>query len=145
MQLKFKEITKDNWEECINLKVSKEQEKFVASNSYSLIQSHYGIGLYPLAIYDDNTMVGFLMYEKDDIANDLGMCRLMIDIKYQNKGYGKATVLKLLNLIKEKYGSTPFYTSFEPDNTVAKKLYESLGFRDTGKLLDDEILYKIEL
>lgn len=145
MNLIFKEITKENWEECIELKVSKEQENFLASNDYSLLEANYSEGLYPLAIYDDETMVGFLMYEKDDVAKDMGMCRLMIDIKYQNKGYGKAAIVKLLEFIREKYGSTPFYTSFEPENIVAEKLYQSIGFRETGEMLQDEILLKIDL
>ena len=145
MNLIFKEITKNNWEECIELKVSKEQENFVASNVYSILQANYSAGLYPLAIYDNEIMVGFLMYEKDDVAKDMGMCRLMVDIKYQKKGYGKAAILKLLEIIKQKYGSTPFYTSFEPENIVAKKLYESIGFRETGEMLQDEILLKIDL
>lgn len=145
MNIIFKEITKDNWEECIELKVSKEQESFVASNAFSIVQANYSVGLFPLAIYNDDTMVGFLMYEKDDIAKDMGMCRLMIDIKYQNKGYGKAAIKELLDLIREKYGSTPFYTSFEPENNVAEKLYESIGFRKTGEMLEEEILLKFDL
>jgi len=145
MNLIFKKITKENWGECIELKVSKDQENFVASNAKSLLEAYFGQGLYPLAIYYDEKMVGFLMYEKDDVANDMGMCRLMIDSRYQNKGYGKVAVLKLLDLIREKYGSTPFYTSFEPENIVAGKLYESIGFSKTGKMLEEEILLKIDL
>lgn len=145
MNLIFKEITKENWEECIELKVSKEQENFVASNTYSLLEASFSDSLYPLAIYNAETMVGFLMYEKDDVAKDMGMCRLMIDTKYQNKGYGKAAIIKLLDFIREKYGSTRFYTSFEPENIVAEKLYESIGFIKTGKMLGEEILLKIDL
>jgi len=145
MNLIFKEITAENWEECIQLKVAKEQENFVASNAYSLVQAQYVEGLYPLAIYDDQRMVGFLMYEKDDVAKNMGMCRLMIDTKYQKQGYGRCAVIKLLEYVKERYGSTPFYTSFEPDNTVAEKLYESLGFKKTGEILEGEIVLKIDL
>lgn len=145
MNLIFKEITAENWEECIQLKVANEQENFVASNAYSLVQAQYVEGLYPLAIYDDQRMVGFLMYEKDDAAKNMGMCRLMIDTKYQKQGYGRCAVIKLLEYVKERYGSTPFYTSFEPDNIVAEKLYESLGFKKTGEILEGEIVLKIDL
>lgn len=144
MNLIFKEVTKENWEECVELKVSTEQESFVAPNAYSLLQAKFEEGLYPLSIYDEDTMVGFIMYEKDE-ENDLGMCRLMIDEKYQKRGYGREAVLKLLDLIREKYGSTPFYTSFEPENTVADKLYESLGFKKTGELIGEEVVAKINL
>jgi diamine N-acetyltransferase len=145
MNLIFREINSENWEECIELKVAENQKNFVASNAYSILEAKFNESLYPLAIYDDHTMIGFLMYEKDDIARDMGMCRLMIDEKYQNKGYGRAAILKLIELIKEKYGSTPFYTSYEPNNTTAGKLYESVGFANTGRMLGDEILLKIDL
>jgi len=145
MNLLFKEITKENWEECIELKVSKDQEDFVAPNSYSLLEANFGEGLYPLSIYDGETMVGFLMYEKDEEDNTMGMCRLMIDEKHQKKGYGRASVLKLLDLVREKYGNIEFYTSFEPENTVADKLYESVGFKKTGEIMWEELVAKIDL
>ncbi len=145
MNLIFKEVTKENWEECIGLKVSKEQEDFVAPNYYSLLEATYEKGLYPLAIYDGETMVGFIMYDQDPDTNRMEMCRLMIDEKYQKKGYGRAAVLKLLDLIREKYGNIEFYTSFEPENTVADKLYESVGFKKTGEIMWEELVAKIQL
>ncbi|WP_113672385.1 GNAT family N-acetyltransferase [Vallitalea guaymasensis] len=146
MNILFKEINNDNWEECFNLKVFKEQEEFVAPNSYSLLEAHYGKNLFPLAIYDDDIMVGFIMYEIDEEDdNSMAMCRLMIDQKHQKKGYGRAAVLKLLDFIREKYGKMPFYTSFEPENKVAEKLYESVGFKKTGEVLYEELVAKIDL
>lgn len=35
MQLIFKEVDRENWEECVDLRVSKEQEEYVAPNWYS--------------------------------------------------------------------------------------------------------------
>ena len=145
MNLIFKEITKENWEECIELKVSKEQEEFVASNAYSLLEANYGDKLYPLAIYDGETMVGFLMYDKEPETNRMEMSRLMFDKKYQKRGYGRASVLKLLDLIREKYGKIEFYTSFEPKNIIAEKLYESVGFKKTGEIMWGELVAKIDL
>ncbi|GKX28291.1 diamine N-acetyltransferase [Vallitalea longa] len=145
MNLIFKEINGDNWEECIKLKVFKDQEEFVADNSYSILQSIYEKNLFPLAVYDGDTMVGFTMYEIDEEDNSMGMCRLMVDRKYQKKGYGRATVLKLLDFVKEKYGKTPFYTSFEPENIIADKLYESVGFVKTGEVFEGELAAKIDL
>lgn len=85
------------------------------------------------------------MYEIDDEDDDMGMCRLMIDKKYQKKGYGREAILKLLDFIKDKYGSVHFYTSFEPENVVADKLYESIGFEKTGEILYGELVAKINL
>ncbi|WBW96495.1 GNAT family N-acetyltransferase [Oceanirhabdus sp. W0125-5] len=145
MNLIFKEVTKENWEECIDLKVSKGQEDFVAPNSYSLLEANYEEELYPLCIYDGQTMVGFLMYGKDEETDNLWMCRLMIDDKYQKRGYGKAAVVKLLDVVREKYGNIELYTSFEPENIVADKLYRSVGFKKTGEIMWEELVAKIDL
>lgn len=122
MDILFKKIDEENWEECVELALDNDQVDFVAPNSYSIIEASFNESLFPLAIYNNNKMIGFLMYEKDEVDNDMSMCRLMIDKNYQNKGYGKASTIKLLKFIKETYGSTPFFTSFEPENKVAMKL-----------------------
>lgn len=145
MNLKFEKVTSENWEACIGLQVHEDQAGFVASNAYSLVQAQFIGGLYPLCIYDGEQMVGFAMWEEDEEDHSLGMCRLMIDKKFQNQGYGRASVAKLLDLVSSQYGQVSFYTSFEPENTVAGDLYMSLGFKKTGDLLGDEIVLKIQL
>jgi diamine N-acetyltransferase len=55
-------ITPDNWELCINLKTTDEQQHFVATNLYSLAQAKVFPECIPLALYYGETMVGFLMY-----------------------------------------------------------------------------------
>lgn len=145
MDLRFEKITSDNWEECIGLQVHHEQAGFVASNAYSLVQAQFIEGLHPLCIYDEELLVGFLMWQEDPEDQSLGMCRLMIDKEHQNKGYGRASVVKLLDLVRGQYGHVPFYTSFEPENILAGDLYQSLGFVKTGDFLGDEIVLKIDL
>jgi len=145
MKLIFKEIDRENWEECADLTVSREQGKYVASNCYSMLQARFEEELYPLSIYDGEVMVGFLMYDLDPDTKRMEMCRLMIDKKFQGKGYGRIAVLRLLDLIKEKYGEIKFYTSIEPENIVAQKLYESIGFKKTGEIMWDEEVMVIQL
>jgi len=146
MDLGFQAVTQENWKECIAMEVLKEQRDFVASNAYSLVQAQYMVGLYPLCIYDGEQMVGFLMWGEDEEEDhDLGMCRLMIDKKFQKRGYGRAAVIKLMGLVREKYGHVSFYTSFESENTVAGKLYMDLGFAKTGDLIGDEIVLMAQL
>ena len=43
----------------------------------------------------------------------------MMDKKHQGKGYGRATILKLLKLLKEEHGDVKVYTSFVPENSIA--------------------------
>ncbi len=140
--IQLRPIDHSNWETCIALSVGKEQQSYVATNAYSLLQAQYSEGLYPLGIYEDDTMVGFIMYEQDFQADDMGMCRLMIDEKHQKKGYGRQAIYRLLEYVETHYSKKPFYTSFEPDNDVACRLYESVGFKDTGEMIGDEKLYQ---
>ncbi|MGH4123790.1 MAG: GNAT family N-acetyltransferase [Clostridium sp.] len=145
MELTFKKIEKDNWEECVELSVTEKQKDYVAANWYSILQGKFEEEIYPLCIYDGEVMAGFIMYDLDPDTKRMEMSRLMIDQKYQGKGYGKMAVLKLLDLIKEKYGNIKFYTSIEPKNIVAQKLYESLGFKKTGEIMWDEEVMVIQL
>lgn len=145
MSIELKAIDKSNWLQCVGLEVEEAQKNFVAPNSFSLAQANYEDNIYPYAIYDKNTMVGFLMYDFDKELGMWGMCRLMIDKQFQKKGFGKDAIAKLLELVKEKHGSVEFYTSVEPENVIATKLYESLGFVKNGKIFYDEIMLTIQL
>lgn len=128
MNIEFKEIDRTNYNECIELKVSDEQKRFVASNMYSLVQAAYEPNLYPLGIYKDNKMVGFILYDFDDELNGWSMSRFMIGEKYQNQGIGKLVLQKFLELFVDKHGHLKLYTSAEVDNMVAINLYEKNGF-----------------
>lgn len=60
--VELREITEDNFEEVINLKVSKNQESFVSSVAYSLAQAWaYKETAFPFAIYENEVPVGFVM------------------------------------------------------------------------------------
>lgn len=65
MAVILKELTQDNWEDCIELKVHPEQENFVASNLYSIAEAQFIKGCVSLAIYNDDILVGFIMYKPD--------------------------------------------------------------------------------
>ncbi|WP_291581011.1 GNAT family N-acetyltransferase [Clostridium sp. UBA6640] len=145
MEIILKEINIDNWKECIKLQVEENQRKFVASNSYSLLQSKYEDHCYPMGIYDGETMVGFLMYSFDNDANKWWMDRLMMDKQCQDKGYGRKAIGLLIDLLKKEKGNIKLYTSFEPENAVAEKLYESIGFRKTGEIAWGEVVMETQL
>ncbi len=139
MNIELRTIDKENMYDVIELEVEDEQKDFVASNSFSLLQANYEENLYPFAIYRDNELVGFVMYDFDDETDSYGMCRLMVDKKFQNQGIGKVTIEKLFDKVIKEHGNVKFFTSAEPENTVALNLYEKLGFEKTGKLVEGEV------
>lgn len=55
MNIEFRKIDRSNYNECIELKISEDQKRFVASNMYSLVQAAYEPNLYPLGIYKEIT------------------------------------------------------------------------------------------
>jgi len=144
--VELREITVDNFDECIDLKVADDQHNFVASNMYSLAQAWaFYETAYPFAIYADDIMVGFIMmgfYKPKGIYN---IWRFMIDGRFQGKGYGKAALLLAIEYLKEKYNTHEIFLSVEPTNTIAEKLYSSVGFIRTGEVIDDEIVMRLNI
>jgi diamine N-acetyltransferase len=129
MNIELREIDRSNYEKCIDLKVGINQKNYVATNMKSLVQAAYEPDLYPLGIYNNNEMIGFILYDFDKEINGWSMSRLMIDSKQQAKGYGKEALKTFLSFFKAKIGNKTLYTSAEIENTNAIKLYESFGFK----------------
>lgn len=150
MNIHFRDIDKENWKECIFLTTNKDGEhhlceEFVASNALSIAQSKIEDGWITKAIYNENDMIGFTMYGYCYENNFYEICRIMIDHKYQGKGYGKAALQKVIEEMKKFKDCKEVFLSFDPENKVGKQLYEILGFKDTGKTIDGELLYSLEL
>lgn len=130
MIIELKKIDKTNYEECITLKVSDKQKHFVASNQRSLVQSAYEPEMYPLGVFQNNKMVGFILYDFDVDLNGWSMSRFMIDFKYQKTGIGTESLLKFMDYFIKNHGNKPIYTSAEVDNQVALNMYKKIGFRE---------------
>ena len=147
----LEKITYQNYIKTIwGLSVFRKQKNFVATNKGSLAEAYVaitngGVAL-PFAICKNGKPVGFLMISygwsndedlKDDdpglvklVKESYCIWRFMIDKHYQGRGYGKKAMQLALDYIhtfpcgKAKY----CWLSYEPENTIAKKLYESFGF-----------------
>lgn len=144
MNINFREIDKSNYSTCISLKVGEHQTNYVASNAFSLVQAFYEEELYPLAIYNDDEMVGFLLYDYDEELGGWSFSRFMIDIKHQNRGIGSKALEKFLDFFHNKFPNQNLYTSVEIDNEIAIKLYEKYGFnkKNSFEYKVEDITYK---
>ncbi|MDE0088576.1 MAG: GNAT family N-acetyltransferase [Candidatus Poribacteria bacterium] len=126
-------ITQTNFNECISLKVADTQKEFVASNVLSLAEAFVNPTYHPFGIYDsaahyqaNPSMVGFTMYELTDAVGFI--LRLMIDEKFQRKGYGRAAMLEVIRRLKLHPEVERIATSHVRENEAAARLYEGLGF-----------------
>ena len=148
-------VTKDNWRELIKLQVRDDQKGFVASNVHSIAESQFGYDepddghwdMFPYGIYDEDTPVGFLMYGYNflHLEQQAFIIRLMVDEKYQGKGYGRFGMKKMLEIFCADARIKEVGISYEPENEVARKLYASLGFVEPGKMLGEEVLAVLKL
>lgn len=142
MNISFRELTPENFVECIKLKVSDDQKTFVAPNVNSIAQSKFYPTYNTFAVYAGDEMVGFVMFGWDEDDQQFFLGRLMIDEKHQGKGFGKAATLEVIERLKENPDCKAIYLSFVPENTSAEKLYERVGFVRTGELNGSEIVMR---
>lgn len=141
----LREITPDNYRAIFALKVAPGQEGFVANNVYSLAQAKVFAAAVPLAIYAEDTPVGFVMYTPED-AGKFSIWRYMIGAEHQQKGYGRAALKVVLNhLSTQNPACREVVLSYEPANTVAARLYASFGFVETGEVDDGELVASLAL
>lgn len=145
MSVSLREINSQNFRECIKLKTAEGQERFVASNVFSIAESKVEPYLVPLALYHDDTLVGFTMYGRDPADGSYHIVRLMIDASHQGKGYAKQAMRELINLLKGMPDCKEIFLSYVPDNTVAEQLYLGLGFQKTGEVEDGEVIMRLSL
>ena len=145
--LHLAEIDRYNYLSVLDLSVSPEQKTFVATNQYSLAQAYVQPECVPLALYVDNKPVGFAMYCLDEDDHQYWIYRLMIDYRFQGKGYGREAMRLLIDRIRglSDEEHTCIYISFEPENKIAKSLYESLGFLPDGRIEYGEVVYRLQL
>lgn len=148
--VRLQPITRENFRECVRLKVASEQEHFVASNAVSIAQTYAWKQCVPLAIYDGATMVGFVMYARNEDEEPSGppepgysIWRLMIDQRFQGRGYGREAMRLLIDRIRAEPGGTDIAISYEPENDVARKLYASLGFVESGEQDEGETVARL--
>ncbi|WP_212981125.1 GNAT family N-acetyltransferase [Paenibacillus azoreducens] len=151
MLIKLTPATRENWKDSLELQVQVHQTHYVPSVAVSLAKVHIRpdgdeYEYLPFCIYnDENNLVGFVMLTLDETTTwSYWMNGFMIDQNYQGKGYGKAAIDSVIRYIKENYShSECLNLTVCADNIAARKLYEKLGFTETGDVYDDEVVYRL--
>ncbi|MCM2674510.1 GNAT family N-acetyltransferase [Alkalicoccobacillus plakortidis] len=160
--IELRKITGDNIDEVIALEVGENQKDFIDTNNLRSIADAYvlnaeGIPTTPFAIYADGVAIGFLMYiydttDHESFQNEVFygekiyfIWHFMVGERYQGKGYGKLAFEKMLADI----GTMPYGEAenvglfYRTSNAIAKKLYTSFGFVDTG-IIQDHSMHAIK-
>lgn len=144
MTIHLLKVNESNWRECSDLQLSKEEGKFLSSNVYAIAEWKFETESIFRAIYSDNVLVGMLAYYLHDGEHGYfyWLYHLMIQTKYQGKGYGEAAV-KLAVKEMHQLGATEIRTMYMPGNIRAQNLYKKLGFEEIGTLDGGDIFLRL--
>lgn len=152
MNISLRAVTRENWEEALELKVSQSQSHFVPSVAISLAKVHIkpdgnDVVYIPFAIYHDNTMVGFIMHAyQEETSNMYWINGFLIDEQYQHKGYGKVALTEMIDWIQNRFNKCEEIrlTVFR-DNVIASSLYRKVGFLPTDIVYGEEDVWRLPL
>ncbi|GIP39070.1 hypothetical protein J31TS4_23500 [Paenibacillus sp. J31TS4] len=112
--------------------MTEEQSRlFTAPVVFWLAESKYETGFRPVAVYEDETPVGFAVYVvHEDGTGEIEA--VMIDQRHQGRGHGRAAMEQLVGRLRDRYGCREAVLSHRTANYPAARLYESMGFRALG-------------
>jgi diamine N-acetyltransferase len=136
----FREITDQNREAVLALRIAASQEGYVSSVEDSLaeaLESPEGNPWYR-AIYVEDQPVGFVMLSWDvtpDPPRIIGpwfLWKLLIDERHQGRGCGCEAV-KLVADIARDHGASELLTSYVAGDGSPEPFYRKLGFVPTGE------------
>lgn len=143
MTVQLVEITKDTVRAVCRLDAG-DGGRQVAPNAFSMAQAHFAPEAWFRAIHAGDELVGFLMLYDPSLAEapeekEFMLWRLMIDARFQGRGYGAAAVDALAAHVRTRPGGDALYVSHVKDEPRLARFYASLGFAYTGDEEDGEL------
>ena len=147
----LREITAETVRLITDLKVSEQQQRFVASNAVSLAEALFNEEAWFRAIYYGESPVGFVMLYDETLrkvpsANpEVFLWRFMVDARFQRKGIGKAALDLVIAHVRTKGVFSSITTSYVSEPGSPEGFYLSQGFQHTGKMIDGEVVLERSL
>jgi len=154
MSVTLVEITDANSEEVLALRVAPEQERFVGGSVRNALAD---AAEYPhakpwyRAVYAGGEPVGFVMVswncepQPPEIIGPWFLWKLLIDRRYQRRGYGSEVVRQVAELVRAE-GAAELLTSYVEGDGGPGGFYQRLGFVPTGELDDmGEVILRLVL
>lgn len=134
-----------SWRDVARLTIAPGQERFIAAPTYYLALCAYWDVWQPMSVHDAGSgeVVGFLMWGIDDADGSCWLGGVFVDAGHQGRGVGRAAIIEALRVLRPRSGSAGFALSYHPENVVARSLYASLGFVETGEVDDGEVVARL--
>jgi diamine N-acetyltransferase len=141
--VELREVTKDTVRAVCGLDAGDGGVQ-VAPNAVSIAQAYFAPEAWFRAICAGDELVGFLMLYDPTLSTapeekEFMLWRLMIDRRFQGRGYGHAAVEALVAHVRSRPGADALYVSHVKDAQPLARFYGSLGFVYTGDEDDGEL------
>ena len=147
------EITSANRAAVEALTVTAVQAEYVTGVAESLVEAAETPDACPWyrAVYTDDRPVGFVMISDGiTVVNPayLGphfLWRLLIDQRYQGRGYGSAALRLVVEYVRTRPGARVLLSSMVQGPASPIGFYLRQGFRATGEAHEDELVLELDL
>ncbi len=141
-QVTLREVQEANIDRVADLRVAPHQIYHVASVGKTFWQAGGRPEVWVRAIYAGETPVGLIAVVDPALKgapgpHELYLARLLVDQRYQGRGYGTAAMEELLAGVRGRGDVPSIRLSHMPDNAAVGRYYERFGFRHTGKVDED--------
>jgi diamine N-acetyltransferase len=152
----LEEITDENREAVMALRLAPGQERFVSSVEESLAEAveYPHANPWYRAVYaseEHPEPVGFVMLswniepDPPEIIGPWFLWKLLIDERHQGRGHGAAVVRQVADLVRAQ-GASELLTSYVPEDGGPAGFYQRLGFEPTGDVDNNgEIIMRLRL
>lgn len=142
--IELRTITENNFQACLALKASVENENFVDSVAYSLAEAWvYYHDTRPFAICEDDQVIGFVsMYVGEE---NYQIINFLIDDAFQGKGLGTKAAKACIAYLQSEYNAGRISVPVETGHTVAQRFWQRSGFEFSDTVEDGYLFMRLNL
>jgi diamine N-acetyltransferase len=107
------------------------------------------------SVHDGDELVGFVMISDgipqetldahDDVVGPYFLWRLLVDRRFQGRGYGRATIDAVAEYVRNQPRGGELLTSCKPGDGSPQPFYLHYGFVKTGKVMWGEDILRLDL
>ncbi|MDG2480467.1 MAG: GNAT family N-acetyltransferase [Alphaproteobacteria bacterium] len=150
----FRAVDLGNCIAIMELEMVAGQEKFLDSNAFPLAEAAYVEGFTPQAVYLDEELIGLVSwgpyypdygYEQPPEAGSNIIDHVMIAAPFQGRGLGRQVVEQLVAKLAGLPECRRIVLVLHPDNTIASKLYRSIGFSQFATTHEGDLVMALDI
>ncbi|HEL2072334.1 TPA: GNAT family N-acetyltransferase [Streptococcus suis] len=139
--IELREISDENFYDCLHIDSGISKEDYVDSVEFSLAEAwSLRPFSHPRAIYNGMDLIGYVsLYCKDRNGE---IINFVIDKQYQGKGLGRKAVEVCIDYLQTEHSVTQISLPVHEKHLEARKFWKKLGFQESNNIEDDYIFMR---